>query len=84
MSSLETYVFEIDRPAPADPEVTITGELESAEPAQTEEPGSVTEPETAGPAQGEESDPVAEPETVKPIESENMGSPSGTGQAARR
>ena len=75
------------------PEVAITSEPEPAEPAQPEEAGSVTEPETAGPAQPAgptgpaqvvETDPVAEPETAEPIESENMDSPSGTDQAARR
>ena len=84
MSSLQTYVFEIDRPAPVDPEAAITGEPESVEPAQTEEPGSVTESETVEPAQGEESDPVTEPETAEPAQSENTGSPVGTDQAARR
>jgi tetratricopeptide (TPR) repeat protein len=64
ISSLETYIFEIDRPAPpAPPESEPTGpvrvekpgsvtEPEPAEPAQAEKPGSVTESETAGPAQG--------------------------------
>jgi hypothetical protein len=96
MSSLGTFVFEIDRPAPADPEVAETEEPESVtepetvQPAQTEEPGSVTEPETAGsagpaePTQNEESDPVAEPETAEPIVSEHTGSPAGTDQAVRR
>jgi len=93
MSSLGTFVFEIDRPLLADLEVAETKEPEPAQAAQTEEPGSVTEPETAGPAgptgptgpdQVEESDLVTEPETVEPIESENTGSPAGTDQAVRR
>jgi hypothetical protein len=90
MSSLGTFVFETVRPAPAEPEIAITGESETVQPAQPEEAGSVTEPETAepaqpaGPTQNEESDPGAEPETAEPIESENMDSPSGTDQAARR
>ena len=69
------------------PEVAITGEPEPAESAQTEDPGSVTEPETAGPAQPaqkEEPDSVTEPETAEPILSEHTGSPAGTDQAVRR
>ncbi len=95
MSSLGTFVFAIDRPAPvypeaaitSGPEVAITGEPEPAESAQTEDPGSVTEPETAGPAQPaqkEEPDSVTEPETAEPILSEQKGSPTGTDQAVRR
>ena len=68
MSSLGTFVFEINRPVPADPEI-----------AETKEPGSVTEP-----AQKGEPGPVTEPETAEPILSEHTGSPAGTGQGARR
>jgi tetratricopeptide (TPR) repeat protein len=53
ISSLETYVFEIDRPAPAESEVTKTDEPESGNPLQVDGPGSVTEPEPAEPAQGD-------------------------------
>ena len=53
MSSLETYIFEIDRPAPAESEVAKTEESESGKPLQVEEPGSVTESESVEPAQGE-------------------------------
>lgn len=53
ISSLETFIFATDRPAPAAPDVAKTGESGTAAPAQAEEPGSVTEPDTAAPAQGE-------------------------------
>jgi TolA-binding protein len=39
ISSLETYIFEIDRPAPAESEVAITEETETAEPAQGDHTG---------------------------------------------
>ena len=53
ISSLETYIFATDRPAPADSDVAKTEESDTAAPAQAEEPGSVTEPATAEPAQGD-------------------------------
>ncbi len=53
ISSLETYIFEIDRPAPAESEVGKTEESESGKPLQAEEPGSITESETEEPAQGD-------------------------------
>jgi hypothetical protein len=51
ISSLESYTFAIDRPAPAVPDVAKTGEPDIAAPAQAEEPGPVTVPDTAAPAQ---------------------------------
>jgi hypothetical protein len=68
ISSLETYTFATDRPAPADSDVAKTGESDTAAPAQAEEPGSVTKSETAEPAQGDR--------TVQP--------PIRTGEATRR
>ncbi|NCF20636.1 MAG: tetratricopeptide repeat protein, partial [Haliea sp.] len=68
MSSLQTYVFEIDRPAPAVFEVAKTGEPEPAEPGQTEEPGSFREPETVEPVQVEEPGSVREPEPAEPFQ----------------
>jgi len=68
MGSLQTYVFEIVRAAPADPEAAISSE---GGPAGAEEPASVTEPETAGPAQGEASGVVAAPETAEPAGSQD-------------
>ena len=57
ISSLETYIFEIDRPAPPTPT-----ESERAEPAQDEEAGSVAESEPGGSTQVEEPVQVEEPE----------------------
>jgi tetratricopeptide (TPR) repeat protein len=68
ISSAVTYVFVIDRPAPADSDMAKTEESDTAASAQAEEPGSVTESETAEPAQG---DRAGQP-------------PIGTGQATRR
>ncbi len=53
ISSLETYIFAIDRPAPAESKAAKTEESESGKPLQAEEPGSVTEPKTEKPAQGD-------------------------------
>jgi tetratricopeptide (TPR) repeat protein len=53
LSSLETYIYATDRPAPADSGVAKTEKSDTAAPAQAEEPGSVTESETAEPAQGD-------------------------------
>jgi len=74
ISSLETYIFAIDRPAPAESEVAKTEETETAEPAQAEKPGDVTESETAEPAQAEKPGSVTEPETVEPAQAEKPGS----------
>jgi hypothetical protein len=74
ISSLETYIFAIVRPAPADFDVAKTGESDTAAPAQAEEPGSVTEPDTAEPAQAEEPGSVTEPDTAEPAQAEEPGS----------
>jgi LysM repeat protein len=58
VSSLETYIFEIERPAPP--------ASESAEPLQVEETGSVTEFEPKAPVQVEESVSVTESEPEEP------------------
>jgi len=85
ISSLETYVFEIDRPAPAESEVTKTDEPESGNPLQVEGPRSVTEPEPAEPAQAEEPGSVTESETAEPVQGDHTGLPPiRTDQASRR
>jgi hypothetical protein len=53
ISSLGTYIFAIDRPAPAVSVVAKTGASDTAAPALAKEPGSVTESDTAAPAQGD-------------------------------
>jgi hypothetical protein len=53
VSSLETYIFATDRPAPAVSVVAKTGEPDTAAPVLAKEPGSVTESGTAVPAQGD-------------------------------
>src|SRR5574341_511978 len=85
ISSLETYVFEIDRPAPAKSDVAKTEESESGKPLQGEELGSVTESETAEPAQGEEPGSVTESETAEPVQGDHAGLlPIRTDQATGR
>jgi tetratricopeptide (TPR) repeat protein len=54
ISSLETYAFEIDRPAPAESETAKTGGSVAETPAQAETPGPVTGPEPATPAQSDQ------------------------------
>ena len=58
VSSLETYIYEIDRPALA--------ESKLANPGEVDEPGSVTETEPAAPDQAEESRSVTEDEPAAP------------------
>jgi cellulose synthase operon protein C len=53
IGSPDTYVFAIDRPAPADSDTAKTGESGTAPPAQAEEPGAATESEAAEPARGD-------------------------------
>jgi len=84
ISSLETYVFEIDGPEPASA-AAKTEEPVTGSPAQTEESGSVTESETTEPVQSEEPEPVTEPEPVEPAKADNAAlSPTVTDQATRR
>ncbi|OHB66575.1 MAG: hypothetical protein A2Y77_00965 [Planctomycetes bacterium RBG_13_62_9] len=68
VSSADTYVFVIDRPAPADSDVAKTEKSDTAASAQAKGPGVATVSETAEPAQG---DRAGQP-------------PIGTGQATRR
>ncbi len=81
ISSLETYLFKIDRPMPAVAEVAKTESLrveetvhivesESGKPPQPEEPASITAPpEPAEPAQGEEPGSVTgPPKSVEPAQ----------------
>jgi len=85
ISSLGTYIFATDRPAPAVPDVAKTGESGTAAPAQAEEPGSVTEPDTAAPAQAEEPGAATEPDTAAPAQGDRTGQPPiRTGEATRR
>jgi len=63
ISSLEIYIFEIDRPAPP-----VLPESELVEPVQVEEAGSVAESEPVEPVQVEEQVQTEEPEqTDQPI-----------------
>ena len=80
ISSLETFVFEIDRPAPL-----AAPESEPAGPVQAGKPGAVTEPEPVEPAQAEKPGSVMESETEKPAQGDTAGmSPIRTEQAIRR
>jgi len=83
LSSLETYIFEISRPAsqgfesakPAQAEGPGLGtESESAEPAQVEESGSGTESEFEESVQAEESVSDTESESTEPAQIEGSGS----------
>jgi outer membrane protein assembly factor BamD (BamD/ComL family) len=62
VSSLETYIFAIDRPAPPAPptaeESAAGANAESTGPAPIEEPGSVADTESQEPVQAEESESV--------------------------
>ncbi len=80
ISSLETYMFEIEKPAPpASPESAPT------EPAQVEKTGSVMETAPVEPAQAEKPGFVTESETEKPAQGDHTGlSPIRTDQATRR
>ncbi len=85
ISSLETYIFEIDRPAPAESEVAKTEESESGKPLQVDEPRSVTEPKPAEPARAEKPGSVTESETAEPAQGDHTGLPPiSTDQASRR
>jgi hypothetical protein len=78
MTSLQTYVFAIDRPAPAESEAAMTLEPGTAQ------PGSVTEPEAVEQPRGDDPDPAAEPYQPAPVPGENRNSPLGTDQVTRR
>ncbi|MEJ2252779.1 MAG: tetratricopeptide repeat protein [Nitrospirota bacterium] len=70
ISSLGTYVFAIDRPAPPKSEVARTEKSGTTEPTQAEKPGAVTEPETAEPSEAQEPSSVTETETAEPAQAE--------------
>jgi len=53
ISLLETYIFTIDRPAPAESGVAKTEGSESVKPLQVEKPGAVMESERAEPTRGD-------------------------------
>jgi len=72
--SANTYVFAIDRPAPAESDAAKTGESGTAAPAQAEEPGSVTDPDIAAPVQAEEPGSATEPDIAAPVQTEEPGS----------
>lgn len=69
VSSLETYIYEIDRPA-----LSAMPESESGEPVHAEESGPVDEFEPEKPAQVEEPASVAESEPEKSEQIEKAGS----------
>jgi tetratricopeptide (TPR) repeat protein len=69
ISSLETYIYEIEKPAssaPPESEVAEIEESEPSEPGQVKEPGSVTASEPAEPAQVEEPGSVTASESAEP------------------
>ncbi|MGA7827745.1 MAG: LysM peptidoglycan-binding domain-containing protein, partial [Geobacteraceae bacterium] len=66
VSSLETYIYEIDRPALA--------ESKLAKPGEVDEPGSVTETEPVVPEQVEESGPVTKVEPKEAEQGKELGS----------
>jgi cellulose synthase operon protein C len=68
ISSLETYVFEIERPAPPE-----SPELESAESVEVEERGPVMDSEPAEPVEIEEHGPLVDAEPTEPAEVEERG-----------
>jgi LysM repeat protein len=72
ISSLDTYIFEIERPESSESEAAGIEEPETAGTAhaQAEEDGSVMESETAWPAQTEEGGPETEPETEETEQAE--------------
>jgi hypothetical protein len=86
IASLETYIYEIDRPvalAPPEAESLETvqveesgsvAESEPVEAVQVEEPGSVAESESAETVQVEEPKSVVESEPVEPVQAEEPGS----------
>ncbi|MDH3808355.1 MAG: tetratricopeptide repeat protein [Desulfuromonadales bacterium] len=65
ISSLETYIFEIDRPAPP-----LPPEVSPGEPMQVEEAGLVSKSEPEGPAQIEKPELVSESEPEEPAQVE--------------
>ena len=67
VSSLDTYIYEIDRPVPR-----VTPEFESLETIQVEASGSKTESEPDEPVQGIEPESITESEPVEPVKTEEL------------
>jgi tetratricopeptide (TPR) repeat protein len=85
ISSLESYTFAIDKPAPADSDVAKTEVSAPAAPAQAEEPGSVTKSAPAAPAQAEEPGSVTKSAPEAPAQGDRTEQPPiRTGEATRR
>jgi len=74
MSSLETYVFAIDRPEPAESEVVETEGPGSENHLSDEESGFVAEPGTGESVEGEEPQPVTNFENPEPVPVDEAGS----------
>jgi tetratricopeptide (TPR) repeat protein len=70
MSSLETYIFVIDRPAPAESEVTEANEPENGEHVKAKDPETAVENETDGLEETEEAETVAETGNEEHIQDE--------------
>jgi TolA-binding protein len=80
ISSLETFIFEIERPA-----MLATPQSEPTGPVQAGTPGSVTGPEVAEPARDEKPGPVTESLSEKPAKGDSTAlTPIRTDQAIRR
>jgi tetratricopeptide (TPR) repeat protein len=69
VSSLDTYIFEIDRPA-----LSALSETEPLDTVKVEESGSIPESDSIEPVQTEEPDAVTESETMEPAQIEEDGS----------
>jgi LysM repeat protein len=90
IGSLETYIYEIDRPVLAalpdsesgnpdqNDKTGVVTEIEAKQSERIEEPGSVTASEPAGPAQAENAGSVSASETDEPAQIEEDGSAADT------
>jgi tetratricopeptide (TPR) repeat protein len=76
ISSLDTYVFALDRPVLAKSDTTNAGVPVTQTPAQGQDSGAVTGSDTTNPAQGEEAGSVTEPTTQTPGQAAPGGSVS--------
>jgi tetratricopeptide (TPR) repeat protein len=77
ISSLDTYIFEIDRTAPGESEVAGP-EPESGKPVEVETPGPATKPQPAEPARAEGPGSVTESDPAAPAPAEKPGTVSGS------
>ncbi len=73
IGSADTYVFAVDRPAPADSDAATTGESGTAASAPADEPRAATGSETAVPAKAEEPGSVTAPDGAAPSQDEEPG-----------